>query len=155
MVNGGTGLTEKSNPDLPTLGYTDTATVKLDFDNTSFKFVKEWVLKATEWFKLEGFLILKSSKNHYHVVFNRTVTWEKNLHVVAWVALQSKNKGLKRWLLMQCIKENSTLRISSKKEKLSPRIVGRHGRQDQQIKKYLEWREIIKKIDRKRKDSNE
>jgi hypothetical protein len=150
MVKGGIGLTEKSNPSLPILGYSDTETVKLDFDDASFKFVRNWALKAVEWFKLEGFLILKSSKNHYHVVLNKTVAWKRNLHVVAWVALQSKNKGLTKWLLMQCIKEKSTLRISSKKEKPIPRIVHHEGKQDQQIDEYLKMRNLIKKIEKTR-----
>ena len=134
------------------LGYTDTETVKLDFDDAPFKTVKHWALKAMEWFKLEGFLILKSSEKHYHVVFDRIVTWTKNMHVVAWVGLQSKNEGLRKWLLMQCIKENSTLRISSKKEKPMPRIVHHYRNQSTQIRNYLEWRQFIKKIDKKRKN---
>jgi hypothetical protein len=72
---------------------------------------------------------------------------------VAWVQLQSKNEGLTKWLPMQCIKENSTLRISSKREKKSPRIVNRWGKQDNQIKKYLEWSKLIKKIDKNRKNA--
>jgi len=139
------------NPELPILGYTDTETVKLDFDDIEFKKAKQWALKAMNWFKLEGFVILKSSEKHYHIVFNRTVSWIFNLHVVAWVGLQSKNEGLRKWFLMQCIKENSTLRISTKKTKRPPRIIYRHKKQGKQIKDYLEWRQLIKEIDKKRK----
>lgn len=147
MAKGGIGLTNQGlKAEYPILGLSDRETVMLDFDDATFKTVKEWAIKAMEWFKLEGFLILKSSKNHYHVVFNKAVTWARNLHVVAWVALQSKNKGLEKWLVMQCIKENSTLRISSKKEKSSPRLVSRFAKQDNQIKQYLEWRRFIKKF---------
>ena len=42
-----------------------------------------------------------------------------------------------------------TLRISPKGDKPSPRIVYREGRQDNQIKSYLEHRRIIKDIVKK------
>jgi hypothetical protein len=102
-----------------------------------------------KWFRLRGFIILKSSKNHYHVVFGRSVTWKKNTHIMAWVCVESKNAGLIKWFLMQCIKESSTLRISPKKEKSSPRIVFRFGKQNHEIESYLSWRKHIKRIDTK------
>jgi len=82
-------------------------------------------------------------------VFNRAVSWAQNLKVVAWVALQSQNRGLKDWLLMQCIKQSSTLKISPKREKQSPRIVFRYGKQDQQIFNYIKMRTFTKKIIKK------
>ena len=94
-------------------------------------------------------LILKSSKDCYHVVCNRAVSWAKNLKIVAWVALLSQNRGLIKWLLMQCIKQSSTLRISPKREKPSPRIVFRQGKQDQQIENFLRMRTLTKKIIKK------
>jgi hypothetical protein len=138
-------LTEKSHPEPPMLGYTDKSTVKLDFDDVSFKFVKYWALRTLEWVRLRGFIVLKSSKNHYHVLFDRSVTWKKNVHAMAWVCLESKNKGLVRWFLMQCIKESSTLRLSPKKAKASPRIVFRFGNQDNEITSFLKYRKLVKK----------
>lgn len=142
------GLTEKSKAK-PIIGFSDTETVKLDFDDVQFETVKYWASRTSRWFKLQGFIILKSSKNRYHVVFNRVVSWTENMRVVAWVALLSHNKGLAKWLLMQCIKGCSTLRVSSKREKHSPRVVYRHGKQDQNVKEFLKSRKIIKKISKK------
>ena len=130
----------------PIIGYSDTETVKLDFDNASFRTVRYWAKRAMKWFKLGGFLILKSSANHYHVVFNRCVSWSENIHVLAWVSLLSHNKKAQRYALMQCIKESSTLRISPKKQKPSPRIVYRYGKQDEQISSFLHYRKLIKRI---------
>jgi hypothetical protein len=107
------------------------------------------LLRTARWFKLQGFVILKSSKNRYHVVFDHVVSWAENMRVVAWVALLSHNKGLARWFLMQCIKGCSTLRVSPKREKPSPGIVYRHGKQDENIKEFLKNRRIIKKIGQK------
>ena len=146
MVMKASGLTEKLSQGNPVLGFTDTETVKLDFDDITFKNVKYWAERAMNWFKLGGYIILKSSKNCYHVVFNKSVSWAQNLKVVAWVSLFSHNKGLIKWLLMQCIKKSSTLRFSTKGKKPSPRIVYRHGKQDRQIKDFLLFRRQIKDI---------
>jgi len=74
------------------LGYTDTETVMLDFDHISLERVKYWARRAMRYFKLEGFLILESSENCYHVVFNRKVTWSENMSIVASVTLLSHNQ---------------------------------------------------------------
>ena len=126
------------------VGCTDTNTVLLDFDNEDFKTVLHWASRTIKRFKLGGFLILKSSERNYHVVFNREVDWGENMRVVAWVALLSHNKGLERWHRMQCIKMGSTLRISPKEGKPSPRIVYREGREDDRIADFLRFRRIIK-----------
>jgi hypothetical protein len=149
MAHGGAGLIDqKLNPSKPILGYSDTSTVKLDFDETIFKTVKYWAFRTMKWFRLRGFIILKSSKNHYHVVFDRSVTWERNMHIVAWVALESGNPKLQKYQLMQCIKESSTLRISPKKEKSSPRIVFRYGKKALEVKNFSRYREMIRQCSR-------
>jgi hypothetical protein len=103
-------------------------------------------------FPLVKFLLCiysKSNKEFYHVIFDRTVSWAENMSVVAWVALISHNKGLTRYLIMQCIKKCSTVRVSSKNEKASPRIVYGYGKQNESIRGFFETREIIKKISQK------
>jgi len=136
----------------PILGFSDTETVKLDFDNTNFSTVKYWANRAMKWFRLGGFIILKSSQDCYHVVFNRPVSWSQNLRVIAWVTLQAHNQGLLKWLQMQCIKRSSTLRVSPKGDKASPRIVFRCGKEGQQIANFIEFRQLIKQIIRKLKE---
>ena len=136
------------------IGYTDTETVKLDFDNTPFKEVKYWALRTMKWFKLEGFIILKSSENNYHVVFNRPVTWTENMHIVAWVSLESKNPMTSKWFLMQCIKEGSTLRVSQKRDKPCPRMVYSYGKQDKEIQNFLAYRRVIKSMIKKIETKN-
>ena len=128
------------------LGYTDKETLKLDFDDTTFKIVRYWAYRTNNWYKLDGFMILISSENNYHVVFNRAVTWEENMSIVAWVCLESENEELKKWLIMQCIKKASTLRLSPKGDKKSPMILYEEGNQDKRIKNYLSLRQQIKDI---------
>ena len=128
------------------LGFTDTETVLLDFDNTTFKTAIYWARRAMKWFKLEGFLILKSSENSYHIVFNRKVSWSENMRITAWVAQLSRHEKLRDYQRMQCIKEGSTLRVSPKGEKQSPRIVYHEGSDDCQIADFLRYRKRIKDI---------
>ncbi len=142
------GLIKRSSPK-PIIGYSDTETVKLDFDYTHFRKVKYWALRTMNWFKLGGFIILKSSEQSYHVLFDREVSWSENMRVVAWVSLLAHCSGLHKWCLMQCIKESSTLRVSHKREKPPPRIVYRYGDQNEQVQNFLEYRALIKKINRK------
>lgn len=126
------------------IGYTDTETVKLDLDNVSLKQVKYWAFRVMDWFRLEGFIILRSSEKHYHVVFNREVSWKENMKIVAWISLLSHNRMLEKWFVMQCIKQGSTLRISPKRDKPSPRVVFRFGKQDREIGSFLKHRDLIK-----------
>lgn len=142
------GLRKKSKVS-PILGFSDAETVKIDFDETSFSTVKYWALRAMKWFRLKGCVILKSSKKCYHVVFDHEVSWSENMRIVAWVSLQSHSRSLCKWFLMQCIKGCSTLRVSPKCEKPSPRIVYRCGEQGHSVKDFLENRKIIKQISQK------
>jgi hypothetical protein len=148
------------------LGITDKESVKLDFDKTPLETVKYWAFRTLSWFKLEGFIIFlsskkdypveidgnivfKYSKKNYLVVFNRRVSWTKNVHIMDWVAIESQIPKLKDYVLMQGIKEGSTLRVSPKGDKPSPRIVDRYGRQDGEIHLFLLKRQEIKNIMRK------
>ena len=132
----------------PILGLSDRKTVMLDLDNMNFKSAKYWAEFSLEKYKLRGFIILKSSKKCYHVVFDRYVSWEENLSIIAWVAIISKSVPLLRYLAMQCIKLSPTLRISPKGDKPSPRRVYKFGSQDNAIKDFLEFRQLIKRIHR-------
>ena len=128
------------------IAFTDTETVMLDFDHMPLEKVKYWARRIMRYFKLKGFLILESSENCYHVVFNRRVSWSENMSIVASVTLRSYNRGLRRWQLMQCRKRSATLRLSPKGVKPPPKIVYYEGRQDEQIRGYLEYRSLIMDI---------
>lgn len=144
------GLKEKSYQLKFIMGYSDTETVKLDFDRTPFRVVKYWATRTMKWFKLKGFMILKSSKCCYHVVFDKAVSWDRNVKIMAWVSLLSHNRLLEKWFVMQCIKGCSTLRVSPKcskhGSKPSPRIVFRYGCEENQIESFLWYRGLIKKF---------
>lgn len=127
------------------IGYTDRETVKLDIDNEMYKQIKSiarWLMKK---FNLGGFIILRFSDDNYHVVFNRTVTWEENMHIIGFASYMLRNeRGGKKsmsWVIMQLIKESSTLRISTKGKKPRPRIIYKEGEQDKEIATFRAYRE--------------
>ena len=138
----------------------DKETVRLDFDDTPLGEVKLWAYRTCFWFKLEGFIILRSSikeyimkkkgkvvyrylKGSYLVVFDRPVKWETNVKVMNWVGLESGNVNLQKYVRMQCIKQTSTARFSVKDKKPIPKIVFRFGSQDRQVKKFLATRRFL------------
>lgn len=130
-------------------------TVMLDFDNTKFKDIRYWADRTKKWFKLGGYLILKSSEGSYHVVFDRAVSWPKNVHIMNWMAHEYclTNKialpPLVRYVLLQGIKEDSTLRVGWKGDKPPPRVVCREGSQGDRIRYFLSARRFLKKLLRK------
>ena len=128
------------------IGFTDTETVKLDLDETSFKDVKCLAEKTEEQFNLKGFLILRSSKDNYHVVFDREVDWSENVGIMAYAILTSHKTKLMKWFLLQCRREASTLRVGSKRDKPPPRIVFRIGCLANQIEVFLCFRNQIKRF---------
>jgi hypothetical protein len=136
-------LKAKPTPFPIVFGDWDNNTIRLDFDNTSLDEVKYWAKRACNWHKLEGFIILRSSERHYHVVFDKTVTWATNMKVMCWVALESGNLNLQKYALMQGIKKTSTLRIGNKGKKKPPKIIFRYGTQDKQISGFLNNRTFI------------
>jgi hypothetical protein len=134
-----------SKPLTPLSGYWSKHTVMLDLDRMKLRTVKYWAFRTLRFFKLEGFIILRSSKGNYQAVFNRTVSWTKNLHVVAWVALLSHSKPLQKWFTMQAIKETACLRTGRKRRKKPPQIIFHYGFQDCEIRYYLIYRKLGEK----------
>jgi hypothetical protein len=131
---------------MPTIGYTSSTTVMLDLDNLGLEEVRYWAHKISEEFKLNGFLILESSERHHHVVFDRSVSPLDAIGIVAHACLEIKNAPLIRWFILQCRKEEFTLRISPKGDKPRPRIAYRYGKQNREIRRYLQYRRLIRSI---------
>ena len=103
-------------------------------DSMKLAEVKKWVKLACRVYDLTGFTILESSQDSYHVLFDDTVTWSRNVSIMAGLALISKNEPYVTWVLLQCRNGCSTLRISAKGEKPTPRMVYPWGNQFNEIK---------------------
>jgi hypothetical protein len=93
--------------------------------------------------KEKGKVVYRYLKGSYLCIFDRPVKWETNVKIMNWVALESGNVNLQRYVRMQCIKQTSTVRISRKEKKPIPKVAFRFGTQDRQIKKFLETRKFV------------
>lgn len=128
--------------DARALGYTDRETVKLDLDSLSLSEVKKWAMFASRVYELDGGMVLESSEGSYHVLFDDTVSWSRNVSIMAGLCLITKHGSYVTWVLLQCRKGCSTLRISAKGEKPPPKIVYQWGNQDNEIFNYLHARNL-------------
>jgi len=131
---------------MPTIGYTSSTTVMLDLDDLCFGEVRYQAHRILKEFKLGGFLILESSQRHHHVVFDRSVSPLDVTGIVAQACLDTKNVALIRWFILQCRKKEFTLRISPKGDKPRPRIVCRYGEQNREIRRYRQYRRLVRSI---------
>ncbi len=139
-------MIEKLIPGRPTIGFTSSTTVMLDLDNLGLEEVRYWAHKIRNEFRLKGFLILESSERHHHIVYDRKVSPFDVISIVAHACLETKNVALVRWFVLQCIKKEFTLRISPKGNKPRPRVIYRYGKQNGEIKKYLQYRRLVRSI---------
>lgn len=114
------------------VGFNTARGLILDLDNMKYKkalWLAETLMKK---YKLEGFLLIRSSDKNYHAVFNRYLSW-KTITTI----LFSQYECL-RWAVFQMKEGQLTLRISKKNNKDKPKILLKVGKTDKLIKDYLE-----------------
>ena len=125
------------------IGFTTQNGVLLDLDNTSETSVIrlcEKFLEQRKWryipeeIDLEGYLIVKSSENHYHAIFNRYLPYREALIIASSVRIGN----LACWLLERAEHGEFTLRISTKNGKNKPEIIRKKGKTNKLIKEYLD-----------------
>ena len=112
--------------------------VILDLDNMKFKKAKWLAQKLCREYKLEGYLLIKSSDKNYHVVFNRYLSWRTITKIIF------RQYEALRWAVFQMQSGYLTLRISMKNGENKPKILLKVGKQDKLIKDYLEVYETFK-----------
>lgn len=127
------------------VGYTSDRTAMLDLDELNIDEVKVLAYRMMHRFKLDGYLILKSSCDGWHVVFDRRLSWKNVLRVIfAAPPCRRRWHAHFSWAELQAIKGFATLRIGNKSHKRSPRIIEGYGSQDGQIEEYLQCRKQLK-----------
>jgi len=122
------------------VGFTTTKGLCLDLDNMNEFKVRKLSQYIFEKYKLEGYLIMKSSKNHYHVIFNKYISWRKTGIII--FSLYSTVA----WGIWQIRKGEITLRISEKNGKNKPEEIFRKGKTDNLIKDYLHIYNMFKEF---------
>ncbi|MBX5328488.1 MAG: hypothetical protein QHH18_03215 [Candidatus Bathyarchaeota archaeon] len=114
------------------IGFMTNRGLILDLDNMKFKKARWLARKLCKQYRLEGYLLIKSSHKNYHVVFNRYLTWKTITKI-----LFNQYEAL-RWAVFQMQSGYLTLRISRKNGKNKPRILLKVGKTDKLINDYLE-----------------
>jgi len=117
----------------------------VDLDQTTLKETKYIANKYLNRFKLQGYLILRSSQNNYHIIFNRYLTWKKTIEClfkIVWkyhYYYHQEKPHLTSWAILQICKGSLTLRISAKQNKHKPTIMCSCGLSDKLISDYLAY----------------
>ena len=119
------------------IGFVTTKGLMLDLDHASLRKATRIAEALLRDHKLEGYLVVRSSENNYHLVFNRYLSWRTIGKILfnQWNCIS--------WGIWQIRKGELTLRVSSKNEKNKPKIVKRVGKQDKLIADYLEIYERV------------
>ena len=122
------------------VGFATSRGVLLDLDNMTLKKAK-WIAKTLlDEFKLEGFILIRSSANNYHAVFNKYVSWKTITQV-----LFSRFECV-RYAVQQMQNGHLALRISPKNGKNKPKILIETGKTDKLITDYLEVFKKFQKV---------
>jgi len=122
------------------IGFNTNRGLMIDLDNMKYKkalWIAETLLQR---YKLEGFLLIRSSHKNYHVVFNRYLSWRTITKI-----LFSLHECV-RWAVFQMKEGQLTLRISKKNNKDKPKILLKAGKTDKLITDYLEIYEKFKNL---------
>lgn len=123
------------------IGFETDRGVILDLDNMTFKKAKWLAERLLKKYRLEGFLLVRSSEKSYHVIFNRYLRWKKITEILFSIY------ECIRWAVFQMKEGFLTLRVSTKNGKNKPKILLRVGKQDKLIKEYLELYEAVEYLE--------
>lgn len=152
---------ESSEPTIT--GYSDKNTVMFDFDNISLEDVRHCCNLVMEYYHLGGYVILESSKNHYHAIFDKYVSQLTRISITGWICIVGLKCGMiglewdkehtreyarsrieaMKWAIMQDIKRGPTLRFSNKGSKGPPSFIESYGTQNHMIARYWETRKLF------------
>lgn len=120
------------------VGYTSDHTAMLDLDGVTRLEAIRLVNGLMKRFRLQGYVLLKSSCDGWHIVFDRRLSWKNVLRVIfAAPPCRRRWGGHLSWAELQAVKGFATLRIGGKGHKRSPRIMEYRGSQNCEISEYL------------------
>jgi len=120
------------------IGFNTDRGVVLDLDNMKYRKALRITEDLCRSYRLQGYLLVRSSPKSYHAVFNRYISWRKITKI-----LFSRYETV-RYAVFQMMSGHLTVRISKKNGKDKPKIVRRMGKSDKLIKDYLEVYETFK-----------
>jgi len=113
------------------MGFCHDKGLMLDLDNVTGRKAVSIAEALMKRYRLEGYLLIRSSEKNYHAVFNRYLSWKTIMKIVfgQYICI--------RWGIHQARKGYLTLRVSRKNNKNKPKIVKKIGKTDKLISEYL------------------
>ena len=120
------------------VGFNTDRGLVLDLDNMKYRKALRITEDLCKSYKLQGYLLIRSSPKSYHAVFNRYLSWRKITKI-----LFSRYETV-RYAVFQMMSGHLTVRISKKNGKDKPKIVRQMGKSDKLVKDYLEIYETFK-----------
>jgi hypothetical protein len=120
------------------VGFNTDRGLVLDLDNMKCRKALRITEDLCRSYRLQGYLLIKSSPKSYHAVFNRYLSWRKITKI-----LFSRYETV-RYAVFQMMSGHLTLRISKKNGKDKPKIVRQMGKSDKLVRDYLEVYETFK-----------
>lgn len=120
------------------VGFNTNRGLVLDLDNMKYRKALRITEDLCRSYRLQGYVLIRSSSKSYHAVFNRYLSWRKITKI-----LFSRYETV-RYAVFQMMSGHLTVRISKKNGKDKPRIVRRMGKSDKLVKDYLEIYEAFK-----------
>ncbi len=120
------------------IGFNTDRGLMLDLDNMKFRKALRIAETLLQRYKLEGFLLIRSRRKNYHVVFNRYLSWRTITKILF------RLHECLRWAVFQMKEGQLTLRISKKNGKDKPKILLNVGKADKLIEDYIEVYEEFK-----------
>lgn len=120
------------------IGFNTDRGVILDLDNMKYRKALRITEDLCKSYRLQGYLLIKSSPKSYHAVFNRYLSWRRITKI-----LFSRYETV-RYAVFQMMSGHLTVRISKKNGKDKPKIVRQIGKSDKLVKDYLEVYETFK-----------
>jgi len=94
------------------LGYTTNKGVMVDLDRIELDKVKQIAENFCKTHKLNGYLILETSKGNYAVIFDRKMCWSTVLKILGKIFFYLKEENryeLAKWVMVQLIKKSLTI----------------------------------------------
>jgi hypothetical protein len=120
------------------IGFNTDRGLVLDLDNMKYRKALRITEDLCKSYRLQGYLLIKSSPKSYHAVFNRYLSWRKITKI-----LFSRYETV-RYAVFQMMSGHLTVRISKKNGKDKPKIVRQMGKSDKLVRDYLEVYETFK-----------
>lgn len=106
------------------IGCTTSNYVMLDYDNMTLYDVLRDANKLLKKHELVGYALFSSSRNNYHVVFTKKMSWRR----VQKILQEAQVDRLQKWEKLRVRRQNVTLRIYGNSAKPVPEFITFRGR---------------------------